>query len=193
MNAPETTKKVPAVSSSHLQSHGMSEKLGEPSRNLNVDIFTPPGKAEGEDATRSFFVDVEDHANLQSSVHSSLSEGPVLTEIQEAKVKSCLTTLEKLLKDSQLRFDIRNILPHVTLMHEEGSVEAQLLDRVGEGLFVIDVGAVDLLSPSSTPSDEVPVIRLSEGDFCGEYSTLFNVPFRIKVQFKSRLVKVSSI
>ena len=72
------------------------------------------------------------------------------------------------------------------MMHEEGGGDAQLLDRVGEGLFIVDVGSVDLLSPSSSPAKEVPVIRLAEGDYCGEYSTIFNVPFRIKVQFKSR-------
>ena len=152
---------------------------------LNVDLFTPSREGIGRNAsTRSLRLDYSRPPTThQSSILTSISEGLTLTEDQESKIKSCLTSLEDLLKDSQLRFDIRNILPHAVVMHEEGGGDAQLLDRVGEGLFIVDVGSVDLLSPSS---DEVPVIRLAEGDYCGEYSTLFNVPFRIKVQFKSR-------
>lgn len=169
---------------------GRSEKLDQPPESRNVDLFTPSTTSRDgigrETSRRSVRMDYSRPTTHRSTTLTSISEGPTLTQDQESKIKSCLTSLEDLLKDSQLRFDIRNILPRAVMMHEEGGGEAQLLDRVGEGLFIVDMGSVDLLSPSSSPAKEVPVIRLAEGDYCGEYSTLFNVPFRIKVQFKSR-------
>lgn len=193
VGAPETT-----VDSSHpsarVQSFprgaGRSDKTDHPQEPLNVDVFTPSSSRDGigrEASRRSLRLDYSRPATTHRSITlTSISEGPSLTQEQESKIKSCLTSLEELLRDSQLRFDIRNILPHAVLVHEEGGGEAQLLDRVGEGLFVVDVGSVDLVSPRSPPAKEVPVIRLAEGDYCGEYSTLFNVPFRIKVKFRDR-------
>lgn len=170
---------------------GRSEKQEQPPESSrNADLFTPSSSLDGigrEDSRRSVRLDYSRPTTThRSTALTSISEGPTLTQDQESKIKSCLTSLEELLRDLQLRFDIRNILPHAVMMHEEGGGEAQLLDRVGEGLFIVDVGSVDLLSPSSSPAKEVPVIRLADGDYCGEYSTLFNVPFRIKVQFRSR-------
>ena len=157
------------------------------SLNSVPDVFTPRDGPGREGSRRSVRLDYSRPSTMHhSTTLTSISEGTALTQDQESKIKSCLTSLEELLRGSQLRFDIRNILPHAAMMHEEGGGEVQLLDRVGEGLFVVDVGSMDLLSPSSSSAKEVAVIRLAEGDYCGEYSTLFNVPFRIKVQFKSR-------
>ena len=159
------------------------------SLNSVSDVFTPRDEPGREGSRRSVRLDYSRPSTMhRSTTLTSISEGAALTQDQESKIKSCLTSLEELLRGSQLRFDIRNILPHAVMMHEEGGGEAQLLDRVGEGLFIIDVGSMDLLSPSSSSAKEAAVIRLAEGDYCGEYSTLFNVPFRIKVQFKSRWV-----
>ena len=72
------------------------------------------------------------------------------------------------------------------MVHEEEGGVSRQLDAIGEGLFVVDTGTIDLSSPGIATADDSPVIRLSEGDYCGEYATLFNVPFRIKAQFKSR-------
>ena len=156
------------------------------SLNSVPDVFTPRDGPGREGSRRSVRLDYSRPSTIhRSTTLTSISEAAALTRDQESKIKSCLTSLEELLRSSRLRFDIRNILPHAVMMHEEGGGEAQLLDRVGEGLFVVDVGSMDLLSPSSS-AKEVAVIRLAEGDYCGEYSTLFNVPFRIKVQFKSR-------
>lgn len=197
MGAPES-RDLP-IDSSHTsvrvqslpRGTGRSEKQEQPlESSRNAGLFTPSSSRDGigrEASRRSVRLDYSRPTTThRSTTLTSISEGPTLTLDQESKIKSCLTSLEELLRDSQLRFDIRNILPHAVMMHEEGGGEAQLLDRVGEGLFIVDVGSVDLLSPSSSPAKEVPVIRLAEGDYCGEYSTLFNVPFRIKVQFKSR-------
>ncbi len=160
---------------------------GRGSLNSVPDVFTPRDGPGREASRRSVRLDYSRPTTMhRSTTLTSISEGASLTQDQESKIKSCLTSLEEILRDSQLRFDIRNILPHAVVMHEEGGGAAQLLDRVGQGLFIVDEGSVDLFSPSSSPLKEVPVIRLSEGDYCGEYSTLFNVPFRIKVQFKSR-------
>lgn len=182
------------IDSSHtsvrVQSLQRNKKYDQRPESRNVDLFTPSTISRdriGRDSSRrSLRLDYSRPTTHRSNTLTSISEGPTLTQEQESKINSCLKSLEELLKGSQLRFDIRNILPHAVMMHEEGGGEAQLLDRVGEGLFIVDVGSVDLLSPSSSPAKEVPVIRLAEGDYCGEYSTLFNVPFRIKVQFKSR-------
>lgn len=169
---------------------GRSEKQEHRS---SVDVFTPSSSRDGigrEASRRSARLDYSRPTTHRSTTLTSIYEGPALTEEQESKIKSCLTSLEELLRGSQLRFDIRNILPHAVVMHEEGGGESQLLDRVGEGLFIVDTGSVNLISPNSSPAKEVAVIRLAEGDYCGEYSTLFNVPFRIKVQFKTRWVQM---
>ena len=156
------------------------EHLPEALRN-----FTPSPSRDG--IGRSVRLDHSRPVTVHpSATMTSISESRALTQHQESKIKSCLTSLEELLRESQLRFDSRNILRHAAMIREEAGGSSQLVDRVGEGLFIVDAGSVDLLSPSSSPSKEVPVIRLSEGDYWGVYSTLFNVPFRTKVQFQSR-------
>ena len=172
-----------------LSSLGLLESRGDPlGSRLSSDHFAPSrASTEVGDGTKKTFQLgqnlTKSDLNLQSSALSVLSECPLLTASQESKIRTCLTSLEELMSDSQLRFETENILSHATIEHEEGGEEVQLLDRVGDGLFVVDMGTVFLLSPGSNGEQ---VIQLSEGDYCGEYSTLFNVPFRIEVQFKSR-------
>lgn len=150
-------------------------------RNLNIEQFTPSPEEGAE--KRTFHFNPSREPDALSNARSLLSECPVLTDEQESKIKACLASLEKLMEHLQLRFDAGNILNHATLVHREGADETQLMDRVGDGLFVVDKGTVELLSPSD---GQVHVMQLSAGDYCGEYSTIFNVPFRTKVQFKDR-------
>lgn len=127
--------------------------------------------------------------NVRSAVAISLSERPPLSEDQESKISTCLTSLEKHLQDLQLRFDRSNILLHTRVVQLEGGEGIEILDHVGEGLFVVDSGTVDLLSSGTDTADNLPVIRLTEGDYCGEYSTIFNISFRIRAQFNTRFVR----
>ena len=180
---------VPA-NSSDPQSAASSRRRAHDSLETDLPTSHSEEGSHHDSDSVAFLLDL-DQSSSQTDIQPrpprfGAAEGQPLTEGQESKINSCLTSLEKLLKDSQLSFDAGNILARSSVIHEEEGGDMQLLSRVGEGLFVVDEGIVDLLSPGSNPSDDLPVIRLSEGDFCGEYSTLFSVPFRTKIQFKSR-------
>lgn len=181
-----------SLTSVRVQSLPLAGRAAEKQEHLSEALrnFTPSPSRDGigrENSRRSVRLDHSRPVTMHpSGTMTSISESRALTQHQESKIKSCLSSLEELLRDSQLRFDSRNILPHAAMIREEAGGSSQLVDRVGEGLFIVDAGSVDLLSPSSSPSKAVPVIRLSEGDYWGVYSTLFNVPFRTKVQFQSR-------
>lgn len=192
---PESRQRQLQTNMSVTSGYPLSDPELQPSHNHNLtaadlEPFTPHRSGEelgGGSAIASLSSGLE--TNVRSTVASSLSDRPPLSEDQESKVKSCLTSLEKLLKDSQLRFDTTNILLHARVIQLEGEVVTELFDHVGEGLFVVDSGTVDLLSSGRDSADNLPVIRLTDGDYCGEYSTIFNISFRTKAQFKTRFVR----
>ena len=189
--APETRQLQ--TNMSVTSGYPLSESEPQPSNNHSLrmapdlELFTPDDELEGGGARTSLQSRVE--TNVRSAVASSLSERPPLSEDQESKITTCLTSLEKHLQDLELRFDSSNILIHARVVQLEGGEGIEVFDHVGEGLFVVDSGTVDLVSSGTDTADGLPVIRLIEGDYCGEYSTIFNISFRIKAQFKTRFVR----
>ncbi len=110
--------------------------------------------------------------------------------MQTGKVQQCLSHLATFLDVS---FNVALILPHVkpvtyqqndrVLTREEEEEE----EDEAMGIFVVDKGVLEVLSPSR----DTVLNRLLPGQFCGELSTLFPTPCTASVLAKQRSWEVN--
>ncbi len=109
--------------------------------------------------------------------------------MQTGKVQQCLSHLATFLDVS---FNVALILPHVkpvtyqqnerVLTREEEEEEDEAM-----GIFVVDKGELEVLSPSG----DTVLNRLLPGQCCGERSTLFATPCTASVLAKQRSWEVN--
>ena len=112
---------------------------------------------------------------INSILSEDASAGPSsgslqsLDSVQVRKVQHCLTVLETSL---ELSISCEEILPYVEMLVLGASSEVLYHGGEAKGIFVVNEGALEVLSPDGG----TVLNRLLPGDFCGELSTLFRVP-----------------
>ena len=106
--------------------------------------------------------------NLNSGTRSTLAVEP-LSEAQQKKVRSCLDTLGSSLS---VTFKVDEILASVVVTTYRRGQTVLSRGAQAQGIYVVDEEVLEVLSPEG----DVVLNRLLPGDFCGELSTLFEVP-----------------